>query len=182
MAAFIHFPQANDVLKAAPGTEDHVSDLHIFRQHPYVVSFFAFTDEEKAQVVESRQVYLQVLGSSEATAADYYLHRFSLAVSFDAVPIATPQWADFKGTNTTFPPLHDGWAPMPIFMQPLPGEVLPAGSYPCVVLGFELSEADIAQVEVSGGVYLKVLGFTHPPVSVYGISPIVFEEATPAAE
>ena len=179
MAAFIHFPQANDILKAAPGTEDHVSDLHIFRQHPYVVSFFAFSDEEKAQVVASRQVFLQVLGAPDATVADYYLHRFMLVTDFANREQARPVLAHFPGANIELPSLLDSAVSSPIFMQPLPGEVLPAGSHPCVVLGFLLSAADIEQVEVSGGVYLKVLGFTHPPVSVYGISPIVFDQ--PAA-
>lgn len=101
MAEFIDFPEANDVLKAAPGTEAYVSDL-------------------------------------------------------------------------------------PIFRQPLPGQQLKPGYMPCVVSCFQLSPQELAEVNRTGRLYLQVLGHTHPPVSISGLSPFVpaeqVMEPTPAAD
>ncbi|HEX8658318.1 MAG TPA: hypothetical protein VF690_12320, partial [Hymenobacter sp.] len=88
MAEFIDFPEANDVLKAAPGTEEYVSDL-------------------------------------------------------------------------------------PIFRQPLLGQQLKPGHPPCVVSCFKLSAEELAEVARTGLLYLQVLGPTHPPVSISGLSPFV---------
>ena len=47
---FAAFPHANDVLRAAPGTESYVQDLPIYRQQPYVVSCVRLDDAEVAAV------------------------------------------------------------------------------------------------------------------------------------
>lgn len=73
MAELTEFPEQNDVLRAAPGTEDHVNDLPIFRQptaegplqageRPCVVSCFKLSEEELAEVNRTGQVYLLALG------------------------------------------------------------------------------------------------------------------------
>lgn len=86
------FPQANDVLQAAPGTESQVSDLAIFRQAwPHVlevynlhrerqglppanfpqgptcvISKWAFTPEEMAEISRTGCIYLQFMGGTHS--------------------------------------------------------------------------------------------------------------------
>lgn len=96
MAEFIPFAEQNDVLRAAPGTEDYVNDL-------------------------------------------------------------------------------------PIYRQPSKERPLQEGERPCVVSCFQLSPEELAEVNRTGGlIYHMVLGYTHAPVSVYGISP--FTQPAPAEQ
>lgn len=73
MATFTEFPEANDVLKAAPGTEAYVRDLPIYRQpmpgqpvpagqHPCVVCCYQFSPEELAEINRTGVIYLMHLG------------------------------------------------------------------------------------------------------------------------
>jgi len=73
MATAVDFPESNDVLKAAPGTEDAVNDLRIFRQglsftpngqrlDLCVVSCWELSDEELAEVIRTKRIYFQALG------------------------------------------------------------------------------------------------------------------------
>jgi hypothetical protein len=82
---FTDFLEANDVLKAAPGTEDHVNDLPIFRptfaqvqagQLPCVVSCATLSPEELAEVNRTGVVYLQVLGHTHPPVALYGISPF----------------------------------------------------------------------------------------------------------
>lgn len=96
MAELAEFPEANDVLRAAPGTEDYVNDL-------------------------------------------------------------------------------------PIFRQPMRGEELPEGQQPCVVSCFRFSPEELAEINRTGVVYHMVLGYTHAPVSLHGLSPFVLLPADDSA-
>lgn len=89
---FTDFPEANDVLKAAPGTEDHVNDLPIFRQSfqqlqegqmPCVVSCAKLSPEELAEVNRTGVVYLQVLGHTHPPVALHSISPFAPAVAKD---------------------------------------------------------------------------------------------------
>lgn len=100
MKRFLEFPECNDVLRAAPGTEDYVQDL-------------------------------------------------------------------------------------PIFRQPLPGQQLKPGHLPCVVSAFQLTPEEKAEFDRTGVLYLQVIGYTHPPVSIHAFHPFipaeqVFEQAPEA--
>ena len=174
---FIHFPQANTVLKAAPGTEHYVQDLHIFRQQPFVVSCVEFTAEELAHIVASSRVYLQLDGA-EGTSAEVYLEhlqRFAMLADFYDAHTAEPMLASFEGAN----------AGELLFMQPLPGHQLPADSHPCGVACFEFTEAQTKLISATGKVYVKALGVTHAPICVHAQNPISFSvpvETEPLAD
>jgi hypothetical protein len=74
MATPVEFPQANDVLKPAKGTEDSVTPLPIYRQglsfeggvryEPCVVSGWKLTPEEQAEVARTGMVYVQAFGQT----------------------------------------------------------------------------------------------------------------------
>ncbi|NML67611.1 hypothetical protein HHL22_20615 [Hymenobacter sp. RP-2-7] len=169
---FAQFPQANDVLRAAPGTEDYVQDLYIFRSQPYVVSAVDFDAEELAQILASGRVYLQIDGEAGTTAAAYEqcLRHFAMMADFYDAHVASPMLVSFPGAN----------AGAFVFMQPLPGQQLPADSRPCAVGCFEFTETELRQISSTGRVFVKALGVTHPPICVHASNPIVFSE--PAAE
>lgn len=169
---FSPFPQANDVLRAAPGTEDHVRNLHIFRQQPFVVSCVSFDAEELAHVVATGRAYLQVLGEVTTSGATYVqaFQRFALFADFaDAYETAAPMLATFEGAN----------AGEFLFMQPLPGQQLPEDSHPCAVACYEFTEAQVRQISATGQVYVRALGVTHAPISVHAANPISFSVPAP---
>ena len=65
----VPFKGSNDVLRAAPGTEDQVNDLHIFRGqnldgYPYVVSCWVPTKEDLEALSNGGGVFLLVMGST----------------------------------------------------------------------------------------------------------------------
>lgn len=57
----VEFYGSNRTLHAAPGTEDRVSDLHIFTDGESCVSCWELTDEEVAEIVRTRRAWLQVM-------------------------------------------------------------------------------------------------------------------------
>jgi hypothetical protein len=169
---FSHFPQANDVLRAAPGTEDHVRDLHIFRPLPFVVSCVSFDPAELAEVVATGRVYLQVVGEVGTSGAAYVqaFQRFSLLADFaDVYETAAPMLASFDGAN----------AGEFLFMQPLPGQQLPEDSHACAVACYEFTEAQVRTISATGNVYVKALGMTHAPICVHAANPISFSVPAP---
>lgn len=173
---FSPFPQANDVLRAAPGTEHYVQDLHIFRQQPYVASCVDFTADEVAAILDSGQVYLQLDGNDEATAEGYayYFKRFAIVGSFEQVADAAPMLASFAGANVG----------TMLFMQPLlPERPLGQDEEPCGLASYALPEADLLALGSTGKLYVKALGTSHPPIRVYASNPLTFNApAEPAAE
>lgn len=174
---FTEFSQANDVLRAAPGTEDYVQDLHIFRQLPYVVSSMTLDAEELAQVVATGQVFLQLDGGNgcPATAYQHAMERFAFATSFADAAQAAPMLAEFAGANVG----------NLLFMQPLEGQQLPTDSRPCAVACYQLTEAQVAEVSRTGQLYFKALGSTHAPICVHAANPITFSapvEETPFSD
>jgi hypothetical protein len=99
MATLVKFPEANDVLRAAPGTEDRVNDLPIFRQpmrgealpegqDPCVVACFKFSPEEIAEINRTGVVYHMVLGYTHAPVS---LHAFSPFVQSESAPTYSTQ-------------------------------------------------------------------------------------------
>jgi hypothetical protein len=168
---FAHFPQANTVLKAAPGTEDYVQDLHIFRQLPYVVSCVEFDTHEVAAILASGRVYLQIEGTPTTSPQAYgqCLLRFALAGSFALAQEAECMLTEFEGAN-------DG--PM-LFMQPLPGQQLPDDSHACAVGCFALTDADQDALSNTGKLYVKSNSDTHPPICVHASNPITFSAPVP---
>jgi hypothetical protein len=93
MKRFIEFPEGNDTLRAAPGTEEFVNDLPIFRQPlpgqqmkpgnlPCVVSCFQLTPEEKAEFDRTGVLYLQVLGHTHPPVS---IHAFNPFVPAEQV-------------------------------------------------------------------------------------------------
>jgi len=57
-----HHPACNDVLRAAPGTEDRVSDLPIMRGEESVSSFWKPTPEELAALNANGCMMFEVWG------------------------------------------------------------------------------------------------------------------------
>lgn len=168
---FSHFPQANSVLKAAPGTESYVQDLHIFRQLPYVVSCVDFDTHEVAAILASGRVFLQIEGTA-ATSPQAYgqcLLRFALAGTFALVQEAECLLTEFEGANE---------GPL-LFMQPLPGQQLPQDSHPCAVACFALTDADQDALSNTGKLYVKSNSDTHPPICVHASNPISFSAPVP---
>jgi len=173
---FVPFPQANSVLRAAPGTEHYVQDLHIFRPEPYLASCVEFDAAEVAAILASGQVYLQLDGNEEATAEGYayYFKRFAIVGSFEQVADAAPMLASFAGANVG----------TMLFMQPLlPERPLGKDEEPCGLACYALTEADSATLSSTGKLYVKAFGTSHPPIRVYASNPLTFSTpAEPAAE
>lgn len=171
---FTFFPQANDVLRAAPGTEHYVQDLHIFRQRPYVVSCVTLDAEELAHVVASGQVFLQVDGDERCSADAYQaaMHQFAFLTDFAQVEQADPVLSEFVGANVG----------TMLFMQPLPGQQLPADSRPCAVACYQLNDEQVATVSRTGELFFKALGTTHAPICVHAANPITFSAPVEPAE
>jgi hypothetical protein len=168
---FAHFPQANTLLKAAPGTEHYVQDLPIYRPQPYVVSCVELSAQELAQVVASRRIYLQLDGML-GTLAETYLHclkQFSMMADFYDAATAEPMLVSFEGAN----------AGEFVFMQPLPGHQLPTDSHPCAVGCFEFTETEARRISATGKVYVKALGHTHAPICVHASNPVYFSAPVP---
>ncbi|MBK8197000.1 MAG: hypothetical protein IPK75_01430 [Acidobacteria bacterium] len=53
---------ANLVMRAPPGDEDRVGDLHVYRNRGGLVSAWQLSDEEVAEIVRTRTVYLSIMG------------------------------------------------------------------------------------------------------------------------
>jgi hypothetical protein len=173
---FSQFPQANDVLRAAPGTEHYVQDLPIFRQQPYVISCIDFDEDERLSIAQAGRVYVQVVG--DLTQHLDYLRNLAVLSSFGAcIALESALYAGFEGTNAFFS--LEG-REVPVFIQPVPGQVLPVDSQPCAVVGFALTDADVAALMETGKLYVRVMGQTHPPIAVHASSPIVFDAPAPA--
>ena len=68
----VEFPEQNDVLKPHPGTEEWVSPLPIHRQRPdgvndaLVLSCWEPTEEELAEIIQTRKVYIICHGFTHA--------------------------------------------------------------------------------------------------------------------
>lgn len=171
---FSHFPQANTVLKAAPGTEHYVQDLHIFRPMPYVVSCVTLDAHELADFVRSGRLYLQVDGEEGTSAEAYWqcFQRFALLADFYDAYSAEPVLVSFDGANAT----------EMLFMQPLPGQHLPDDSHACAVACFEFTEAQVQLISTTGQVYVKAVGNTHPPICVHAANPISFSVPAPETD
>lgn len=173
---FSHFPQANDVLRAAPGTEDYVQDLHIFRPPAYLVSCAEFDPSEVAAILASGQVFLQLDGDEKASAEvyAYYFKRFAFVASFEQVAEAAPLLAGFNGANVG----------TMLFMQPLPERPLAQDEAACALACYALPETELEALRATGKLYVKALGLSHPPIRVYAANPLTFSEAPtePAAE
>ena len=168
---FSHFPQANSVLKAAPGTEHYVQDLHIFRQLPYVVSCVTLDAQELAQFVASGRLYLQVDGMEGTSAGAYWQNyqRFALLADFYDAQSAETTLVGFVGANVSeF-----------LFVQPLPDQRLPEDSHACAVACFEFTEAQVKLISATGQVYVKAVGETHAPICVHAANPISFSVPAP---
>jgi hypothetical protein len=163
---FTHFPEANTVLKAAPGTEHYVQDLHIYRQLPYVVSCAVLSKDELAHFVTTGRLYLQVDGLAGTSPASYFqcFQRFAMLADFSEAQLAKPMLASFEGAN----------ADEFLFVQPLPGQQLPADSHPCAVACFEFTESQVQRISATGEVFVKALGETHAPICVHAQNPISF--------
>jgi hypothetical protein len=70
----VNFPQANGALLPAPGTEDRVDPLPVWRgkdQHgqDLVVSCFSFTAEEFVKLGRDGKIYLLVHGQTQPPVA-----------------------------------------------------------------------------------------------------------------
>jgi hypothetical protein len=89
---FAEFPEANDVLKASPGTEHYVNDLPIYRQAqttaqlPCVVSCARLSPEELAEVNRTGVVYLQVIGHTHPPVSLHGINPFVPAAEAPAEP------------------------------------------------------------------------------------------------
>lgn len=88
MATPIEFPESNTVLKAAPGTEEWVRDLPIFRQglsflpngvrmDQCVVSCWELSPEELAEVVKTGKIYFQCFGGTHPPISIHGLSPFT---------------------------------------------------------------------------------------------------------
>lgn len=60
MASAVEFPGANMLLRAPDGAEN-VSDMHTFTNGHCSVSCWELSDDELAEIVRTRRVYLSVL-------------------------------------------------------------------------------------------------------------------------
>ena len=172
---FSQFPQANDILRAAPGTEDYVQDLHIFRPQPYLVSCAEFDPSEVAAILATGQVFLQLDGDEQASAEGYayYFKRFAIVGSFEQVADAVPLLASFTGANVG----------SMLFMQPTPERPLGADEAPTALGCYALPEADQEALRTTGKLYVKAFGLSHPPIRVHAANPLTFSVPDePAAE
>lgn len=72
---------ANLVMRAPKGEEDRVGDLHVFRNRGGLISAWALSDEEVAEIVRTRTVYLSIMGGGMPpvfVAAESEMRAFSL--------------------------------------------------------------------------------------------------------
>lgn len=65
MGTPVSFPEQNDNLQPAKGSESKVTALPCFRDGDQVISAWRFTPEEIDQIVQTGIVWCQVLGNTQ---------------------------------------------------------------------------------------------------------------------